>query len=82
MLIEDCSINNDVLGYAVGSLFNVVGVLRAPVKVGQFSRILSLSKPSNQLRMAVTVNALAQNVQSTQPVHIVISEICSHRPFV
>ena len=48
-------------------------LLRAPVKVG-ISRILTPAKASNPLKMAVTVNTLAQKVELTEPVHIVISE--------
>ena len=32
--------------------------------------------------MAVTVNAVAQNMELMEPVHIVISEISSPRPFI
>ena len=63
--------------------FNAHGVLRAPVKARQFSRILTPAKASNPLEMAcITVDALAQNVELTEPVHIVISEISSPRPFI
>ena len=63
-------------------MFNALGVLRALVKVGQFSRILTPAKASNPLKMAVTVNTLAQDVELTEPVHIVNSVIRLARPFI
>ena len=40
------------------------------------------STASNPVKMAVTVNALPQHVELTEPVHIVISDNSSPRPFI
>ena len=37
---------------------------------------------SNPVKIAVTVNALPQNVELTEPVHTVISDNSSPRPFI
>ena len=41
-----------------------------------------LATASNPVKMAVTVNALTQHVELTEPVHIVISDNSSLRPFI
>ena len=41
-----------------------------------------LKTASNPVKMAVTVNALPQHVELTEPVHIVISDNSSPRPFI
>ena len=68
------SVNDIVIGYVVRLPFNVLGGLRAPVKV--------LATASNPVKMAVTVNSLPQHVELTEPVHIVTSDNSSPRPFI
>ena len=41
-----------------------------------------LKTASNPVKMAVTVNALPQHVELTEPVYIVISDNSSPRPFI
>ena len=40
------------------------------------------AKTSNSLEMAETVNTIAQDVELTEPVHTVLSNISSPRPFI
>ena len=60
----------------------VLEVCERRLKFDNFKAILVPATASNPVKMAVTVNALPQNVELTEPVHIVISDNSSPRPFI
>ena len=60
----------------------VLEVCDRRLKLENFRQFFVLATASNPVKMAVTVNSLPQHVELTEPVHIVISDNSSPRPFI